>query len=81
MRDELPVLFGKGSKIDELFIKKRDRRLIHHMERQMKIHAGVPKTIGVLFGALHIPAVMKFLIDDLGYKVKSAEWLIVSITE
>lgn len=81
MRDELPDLFGKGSKINELFIKKRDRRLIHHMERQMNIHAKEPKTIGILFGAIHILAVMKYLIDELNYKVKSAEWLIAFVTE
>jgi hypothetical protein len=63
--------------LQDLIIKKRDRRLIHHIERQMDIHQGVTKTIGVVFGAVHIQAVMRYLIDQHKYKVKDAEWLIV----
>lgn len=75
LREDTPSFTSR--RLHELIIKKRDRRLIHHIERQMNIHQEVTKTIGVVFGATHIQAVMRYLIDQQGYKVKDAEWLIV----
>lgn len=67
---------GKKNKIDELIMDKRDRRLIHHIERQVKLHEGTPKVIGILYGARHVQAIMKYLIDGQKYEAKDAEWVI-----
>ena len=76
LRDEHPALMlGKKNKIDELIVKKRDRRLIHHIERQVKLHEGTSKVIGVLYGARHVQAIMKYLLDEQKYEVKDTEWV------
>lgn len=77
LRGESAVLFGENSKIDELFLKKRDQRLMHHMERQIELHKNTPKTFGILFGARHIQTIMRYLIDEQAYVVKQAGWVVV----
>ncbi len=76
LRDEIPYLMGKKTKIDDLIMKKRDQRLIHHIERQVKIHQDTPKVIGILYGARHIQGIMQYLLDQQGFTVKDAEWVI-----
>jgi len=77
LRDEVPNLLGKKNKIDDLILRRRDQRLIHHMERQMKIHEGIPKIIGIVYGARHIQTIMQYLLDQQKYVVKDAAWVIV----
>ncbi|OJJ21573.1 hypothetical protein BKI52_13600 [marine bacterium AO1-C] len=75
LRDEVPNLFGKQKKIDDLILRRRDQRLIHHMERQIKIYANTPKVIGIVYGARHIQTIMQYLLDQQGYTVKDADWI------
>ncbi|HAS44455.1 MAG TPA: hypothetical protein DCS93_28510 [Microscillaceae bacterium] len=76
LRDESPGFMGKKNKIDDLIVRKRDRRLIHHIERQTKIHEGTPKVIGIVYGAYHIQTIMQYLLDQQHYVVKDANWVI-----
>jgi hypothetical protein len=70
-----------GGPLGRLFqsqLSGRDAQLVKVLTG---IHAGrqhEPVTIAVVFGALHIPAVVDCLTGKHGYRVASARWLTVA---
>lgn len=64
-------------KLDVLLIDERDRNLIRRIEDLHRTNSGSEKVIGVLYGAMHMRNVTRFLINKLNYKVASAEWVTV----
>ena len=65
--------------IDAAVVHGRDRLLCSAIAREAALTLDRTKTIAVLWGAGHIPAVAHFLLGPLGYHVTSAEWVTVFV--
>ena len=64
-------------KLDALFIDERDRRLIRNIANLDEANGKDKKTVGVVFGAMHMRNVTSFLLYKLKYRVAKAEWVTV----
>lgn len=64
-------------KLDALLIDERDRRVIRSIATLHDVNGQGKKTVGIVFGALHMRNVSSFLLHDLKYKIVKAEWLTV----
>lgn len=65
--------------IDVAVVRDRDRLLCSAVAREAALTPDRTKTIAVLWGAGHMPAVAHFLLGPLGYRVASAEWVTVFV--
>lgn len=65
--------------IDAAVVRDRDRLLCAAIGREADSMPNKPKTVAVLWGAGHMPAVAHFLLGPLGYRVAAAEWITVFV--
>jgi pheromone shutdown protein TraB len=63
--------------INEAMLGERDQRLVDALVRLHEERAHEDITIGIVYGAGHVPAVVNGLESRLGYFVRSADWLTV----
>ena len=61
----------------DLLIHRRDAHLLDEIDAVQRRHEGDDLTIGIAYGARHMPAVVNHLTDKLGYIAASAEWITV----
>jgi hypothetical protein len=61
----------------DAIMTRRDGRLLACVLRCHDESRSESKRIGVLYGAGHIPAVVRLLQDRLGYRVEQADWVTV----
>jgi hypothetical protein len=61
----------------EAISTRRDQHLLSCVLSCHDECAGSQRRVGVLYGAAHIPAVIRLLQDRLGYRVANSEWLTV----
>jgi hypothetical protein len=73
------ILFQDESfeKLDGLLIDERDRRLIDSIGKLHDSNRQGKKTVGVVYGAMHMRNVISFLLRKLNYRVAKAEWVTV----
>ena len=64
-------------KLDALLIDERDRRLIRNIANLDEANGKEKKTVGVVFGAMHMRNVTSFLLHNLKYRIAEAEWVTV----
>lgn len=64
-------------KLDALLIGERDRWLIRKIESLHQANGGVKKTVGVVYGAMHMRNVTSLLLRRLNYRIAEAEWITV----
>jgi hypothetical protein len=64
-------------RLDALVIDERDRRLIRNIERLHETNGKDRKTVGIVYGAMHMRNVTSFLLGKLKYRVAKAEWVTV----
>ena len=64
-------------KVREVIVDWRDRRLLDVIDRQWRENRDSEICIGVLFGAAHMRAVIRHLMDVHGYRIAKAEWTTV----
>lgn len=71
-----------GSRLGRIFdsavLHQRDERLVQVLGELVRDRPEWAATIAVIYGAAHIPAVVDYLTEQLGYRVDHAEWLIVA---
>ena len=75
-RDDALSLDEGFERLDEAILTRRDGRLLAAVLRCHEAGESRPRRAAVLFGAAHIPAVLRFL-DRLGYRVTRSDWLTV----
>ncbi len=61
----------------EVMLDWRDRHLIDVIARERTKAAGQEVNIGILFGARHMKAVLRYLLSDCGFRAVSSEWVTV----
>lgn len=73
------ILFQDDSfePLDALLIDERDRKLIDSIGKLHDSDPGSRKTVGVVYGAMHMRNVSSFLLRKLNYRVAKAEWVTV----
>jgi hypothetical protein len=76
-RDETLLQDENLDKLDDLLIDKRDQQLIGNIEKLHDTGRYDKKTVGVIYGAMHMRNIVSFLLRKLNYKVKKAEWVTV----
>lgn len=64
-------------KLDSLLIDERDRRLIRNIASLHEANGQDKKTVGIVFGAMHMRNVTSFLLHKLKYRIVEAEWVTV----
>ena len=64
-------------KLDSLLIDERDRRLIRNIESLYQANGKDKKTVGIVYGAMHMRNVTNFLLQKLNYRIAKAEWVTV----
>lgn len=63
--------------ITNVLVDWRDKRLIEAIEEQRLKPENADRTIGILFGAGHMRAVIRHLMRNHKYRVTNAEWVMV----
>ncbi len=76
-RDETLLQDENFEKLDDLLIDKRDRKLIDNIERLHDADRHDKKTVGVVYGAMHMRNIVSFLLRKFNYKITKAEWVTV----
>ncbi len=61
--------------IDNLLKEKRDKNLIRIIETHFQENQDEKLLIGVMYGARHMRAVVRFLMNRLGYKITASDWV------
>jgi hypothetical protein len=76
-RDEVLSYDRDFDQLQHALLGQRDARLTLTIERVIQELGPAPKTVGILFGAEHMRAVIRYLTEKQGYHAASAEWLTV----
>jgi hypothetical protein len=61
----------------QVILDSRDAHLLEAIDAQLSARHGTVCTIGVLYGAGHMRAVIRHLTDAHGFSVGSGEWVVV----
>ncbi len=80
--DDLPdqiqsQLRERAVELEELLVDRRDRLLVLALDAIHDEHRTEPMTVGVVYGAGHMPAVVHHLAARDGYRPREAHWLTV----
>lgn len=75
-RDEVLVDDDTNER-NELIINWRDKHLIEIMDAEINKAIGNKKSIGIVYGARHMRAVIKHLTLTRGYRPEKSEWILV----
>jgi hypothetical protein len=75
--DEILLQEESFEKLDVLLIDERDRRLIDSIGKLHDSNRNNKKTVGIVYGAMHMRNVISFLLRKLNYRVAKAEWVTV----
>lgn len=62
----------------ELIVTKRDRVLIQHIEEHFQSNKSKKLTVGIIYGARHMPAIVRLLSIKLKYRVSDSSWVTVA---
>jgi hypothetical protein len=63
--------------MDDVLLSTRDARLIQIVGEHHKQNRDRAIKTAILYGAGHMPAVTRFLMGKLGYRISASEWLLV----
>lgn len=63
--------------LDKLLIDERDQQLISQIEELDQAGGGEKKVVGIVYGAMHMRAVMNVMLHKLGYRVADTQWVTV----
>jgi hypothetical protein len=76
-RDEVLMYDRDFDRLDHALVGQRDARLVETVKQLARESGPEPKTVGILFGAQHMRAVIRYLTEVQGYHVADAEWTTV----
>jgi len=63
--------------LESLLVNRRDRAFVKRLESFFEESSGKPLTVGIMYGAKHMPAIFRFLSSRLGYRVISSNRAVV----
>jgi hypothetical protein len=62
---------------DEVLVSYRDAHLLRLIEEFLERRSGEKQIVGIVWGAGHMRGITRLLLDKLGFRVSSAEWITV----
>src|SRR5262249_26435383 len=65
--DETLLQDESCEKLDALLLDERDRRLIMHVQKLYDSHRQDRKIVGIVYGAMHMRNIIRFLLGKLNY--------------
>ena len=74
-QDKVPRNDAAWEKAQEVILDWRDTHLVDKLNEELEKTLTMSKDIAIVYGAAHMRAVEKHLIDNKGYKVDAIEWL------
>ena len=74
-REDILFENEKYEKLDDLLMEKRDRKLLHNIEKLHSEERPEKQIVGVVYGAGHMRNAMSFLSNKLHYTITKAEWV------
>lgn len=72
LADEL--LEVQGGRLMEVILEERNHVVLHDLGRAIAEH-GPDESIGVIYGAGHMPGIEKGLVEDMGYEHTQSQWI------
>ncbi len=75
--DEILLWDESLEKLDTMLLDERDQQLIIHLKNLYNSHKHDKKTVGVVYGAMHMRNAVRFLLGGLNYRVAGSEWITV----
>jgi len=75
--NEVLFQYDDFEKLDALVLDERDRILIRNIKSVHEAKENDKKTVGIVFGAMHMRSVTSFLLHKLKYRIAQAEWVTV----
>lgn len=78
-RDEVLRYDPAFAKLEEALTGQRDARVIQTIDEVLRGADGTKKLVGILFGARHLRAIIRYLTENHGYVVANAEWVTVFV--
>ncbi len=73
-RDEILDADCDTEALDSVILGKRDRHLLQALEQYHANNKASDKVLGIVFGAMHMRAVVELLSRRLSYRVTQSEW-------
>lgn len=68
---------GLGDHFDRTFVGDRDERLLAALSELIRARSSERIDVAIVYGAGHVPAIVRGLADRHGYRPATAEWLTV----
>lgn len=75
--EEILLTDEQFERFDSLLVDERDRILISRIQTVYESAGQAKQTVGIVFGALHMRAVVAFLMQRLQFRITKAEWVTV----
>lgn len=76
-REEILETTEEIDALNDLILSRRDRAFIRRLQSLSEDSHGKALTVGIIYGARHMPAIFRFLSDHLGYRVTSSSRSVV----
>ena len=76
-REEILSASEATDALDDLLLSRRDRAFLLRLQSLFEDSRGKSITIGIIYGAAHMPAIFRFLSDQLHYRVVDSSWSLV----
>lgn len=75
--EEILLTDEQLEKLDSLLVDERDQILISRIQAVYESGKTSKQTVGIVFGAVHVRAVVAFLMQRLQFRITKAEWVTV----
>jgi pheromone shutdown protein TraB len=75
--EEILLTDEQFEKLDHLLVDERDRILISRIQAIYESSEHRKQIVGIVFGAVHVRAVVAFLMQRLKFRIAKAEWVTV----
>lgn len=72
--------YGRFDPLAEMLVDDRDGLLVRALDGIYQQRSQEPISVAIVYGAGHMPAVVRYLAGRYGYRATSAEWLTVFTT-
>jgi len=75
--DEIINWSEKYERFDNIILRDRDKRLIDVLSKTIECEKENNVKVAIVYGALHMRAITRYIMDHYNYQVKDSEWITV----
>jgi hypothetical protein len=74
LRERILEATEETDALERLLLGRRDRMFLNRLQSVFDESRGKSLTVGIIYGAGHMPAIFRYLSQHLGYRVSSSSW-------